>query len=49
MDDWRYTEELDRMKQWDADAVCDTLNITAEELVVQFLDRALQWIEDNCE
>ena len=49
MDDWRRIEELDRMKEWDADAVCDALNISSEELIDAFLTRALHWIEDNCE
>lgn len=49
MDGWRQVEELDRMKQWDADAVCDALNISAEELVDKFLDRAVTWVEANCE
>ena len=49
MENWRVIEELEKMRQWDADAVCDTLNISAEELVEQFLDRALVWIKDNNE
>lgn len=49
MEDWRVTEQLDLMKEWDADAVCDALNISSEELVEEFLYRALKWIKDNCE
>lgn len=49
MEDWRVTEELDRMKEWDADAVCDALNLSAEELIDQFLGRAIRWIKENNE
>lgn len=49
MQTWRVLEEIDRMKQWDADAVCDALNLTSEELVEQFLLRAIHWIEENNE
>ena len=49
MDNWRTVEELDIMREWDADAVCDALNITASELVTMFLERAINYIEDNCE
>ena len=49
MEDWRKIEELDKMKQWDADMVCDALNITAQELVDRFTARAIYWIEENCE
>ena len=49
MDNWRVTEELDKMKEWDPDAVVDALNLSSEELVDKFVYRALEWIEDNCE
>ena len=51
MEDWRVVEELDRMREWDTDALCDTLNITPTEILCyqEFLSRAINWIEDNCE
>jgi hypothetical protein len=47
MEQWRLLEELDLMKEWDADSVCDALNITAEELVRDYLSRAIKWIKEN--
>jgi len=49
MEQWRVIEELDRMREWDADALCDSLNITTEELleIPWVLPRALTWIEEN--
>lgn len=47
MDDWRVIEELDRMREWDPDAICDALNISSEELVDGFLTRAVHWIKEN--
>ena len=49
MEEWRIAEELERMEEWDPDAVCDALNIRSEELVGRFLDRAINWIRENCE
>ena len=49
MDEWRMIEELDKMRDWDADALCDTLNVTSEELIELFLDRAIKWVKENCE
>ena len=49
MEDWRVTEELDRMAYWDPDAVCDALNLTSEELIGAFLSRAIKWIKENNE
>ena len=49
MDDWRVIEELDRMKEWDPDAVCDALNLTSHEIINAFMARAIYWIRDNCE
>ena len=45
----RYLEELERMQEWDADALVDTLDITSEELleVTVFRHRALDWIKEN--
>ena len=39
------------MQEWDPDAIVDALDITTEELlnVPEFLDRAMDWIEDNNE
>lgn len=44
-------QHLEMMHDWDADAIVDTLNISTEELlnVPEFLDRAMDWIEDNYE
>lgn len=49
MEEWRVMEELERMHEWDTDAVVDALNITTEELLAiqRFLHRAVDWIEDN--
>lgn len=49
--DYRIAEEIDRMKLWDADMVCDALNISALDLLTvdEFFKRAIQWAEDNCE
>jgi hypothetical protein len=33
MDEWRIIEELERLHEWDPDAVCDALNITTSELL----------------
>ena len=45
----RIFEELNRMAEWDADAVVDALDITSEELlsVPDFKQRAIEWIEEN--
>lgn len=51
MENWRVTEELDYMKEWDPDAVLDALNITTTELfsVPWVVQRAVIWIEENNE
>ncbi len=51
MEDWRRIEELDRMKEWDTDALCDALNITTKDLftVPWVVQRAIIWIEENNE
>lgn len=49
MENWRVTEELDYMKEWDVDALCDALNITTQDLftVPWVTQRAVIWIEEN--
>ena len=49
--DARICEEIDRMKEWDVDAVCDALNISTLELLTidEFFQRAVEWVEENCE
>lgn len=51
MDDWRILDELDRMREWDTDTLVDTLNITPTEILCysEFLERAINWIEENME
>ena len=49
MEDWRVIEELERMEEWDPDAVCDALNISTEELIEKFYGRAIRWIRENNE
>lgn len=45
----RQLEEVAKLEQWDADALCDALNITSEELIAipMFYQRAIHWVEDN--
>lgn len=49
MEQWRVLEELERMREWDPDAICDALNITSDELVDSYLGRAVDWIKENFE
>ena len=49
MDNWRITEELDKLREWDADAVCDALNIQGYELVDAFINRAIDYVQENNE
>ena len=51
MEEWRIIEELERLHEWDPDAVCDALNITTSELLDHpvFIHRAVKWIRENNE
>lgn len=51
MEMWRRMEEIDKIKEWDVDALCDALCITTEELmtVPWVMQRAVIWIEENNE
>ncbi len=42
-------EQLDVIAEWDADALLDTLGITAQEIlnIPEFRNRAEQWIMSN--
>jgi hypothetical protein len=47
MHDW-HEEEINRMREWDVDALCETLNITSEEIIDHFYERAHKWVKENC-